>query len=200
MERKYLLDTNVVLQLGAKSLSESRFFVQHCQLIDDVIDELDLELDWDAVRYPTTARLLQVLISVMATIPVGDISLIDLYRNKGRADPVIIAAALDAIEEDRGSLMGEVREWVVVSEDQAVRRTCADFGIPTVGLEEMRELLTDSCWGDGRGLNRRCSPITGEPGQRGKPGHGGRVCRQGCPQPVTLGLEATSAGQAGPAP
>lgn len=150
MERMYLLDTNVVLQLGMQSLSESRFFAQHCRVIDDVIDELhlddqpQLELEWDRVRYPTSVTLLQELVSVMATIPVGDVSLIDLYRNKGRADPVIIAAALDAIEQDRWSLMGELQEWVVASEDQAVRRTCAGFGVPTVGLVEMRQLLNDA--------------------------------------------------------
>lgn len=142
MERRYLIDTNVVLRLGQETLLDSSFFIQRCHLVDEVIDELGPGLDWEMVRYPITVRVLEYLTLVMASIPPGNVSLVDLYRNEGRADPVIIAAALNALEEDRGTLMGEIQEWAVASEDQAVRQTCAEFGIPTVGLAEMRQLVT----------------------------------------------------------
>jgi hypothetical protein len=65
----------------------------------------------------------------MATVPVGNTELVDLYANKGSADPLLIACALDAIRQDADLLVAPI--WVVVSNDKAVRATAEQLGVDT---------------------------------------------------------------------
>lgn len=76
-----------------------------------------------------SARVLEHLRNVMRSMPPGDHSLVDLYRNNATADPILIACALDAIDVSRSTLFPEER--VDVSDDAAVCAMAEHFGIPT---------------------------------------------------------------------
>jgi hypothetical protein len=79
------------------------------------------------IEYPTTATVLKQLGTVMATVDDADTALVNLYANKGAADPMLIACALGAAEENAHYLFAA--EWIVVSNDKAVRAKATQFGI-----------------------------------------------------------------------
>lgn len=81
----------------------------------------------NACKYETTPDVLRHLITVMASVPVADTGLVDLYANEGNADPLIVACALDGRCRDEYKLFGPL--WVIVSDDRAVREKAAEFNI-----------------------------------------------------------------------
>jgi len=56
---------------------------------------------------------------VMKTVQPGDFKLVDLYRNKGNGDPILIATAIDAIRKADETLFKEDSQ--IVTDDSAVR-------------------------------------------------------------------------------
>ena len=68
-----------------------------------------------------------------------DTSLVDLYANRGNADPMLVACALDGIREADDGLFGW--EWIIVSNHNAVGRTAAEFGIETLLSDQFATVL-----------------------------------------------------------
>jgi hypothetical protein len=60
--------------------------------------------------------------------------LVDLYANRGNADPLVVACAIDGQRTDNEFLFGPI--WVVVSGDKAVRAKAVEFGITVMTNEE----------------------------------------------------------------
>ena len=54
---------------------------------------------------------------MMQTLEAGDTQPIDLYGNKGAADPGLIAAILEAADDDANKLLSD--SWILVTNDQA---------------------------------------------------------------------------------
>lgn len=125
----YLVDNNVLAAMSRKQRA-SAFFATHCRIPDEVLHEArgfpDIAV-LKACRYETTEGVLRQLITVMETIPVADTDLVDLYANRGNADPLIVACALDATRQNEDMLFGPT--WVVVSDDKAVRSKATEFAI-----------------------------------------------------------------------
>ena len=63
----------------------------------------------------------------------------DLYANKGSADPVLVATALDMADEEAQTLMP--RPIVLVTEDKAVALTCQKLGVTTLGFDNFLQIL-----------------------------------------------------------
>lgn len=106
-EDMYLLDNNALSHLSRAQRS-SAFFRERCRLPSKVLLEAKGYLDAEAfnqVEWPTTAGVLKLLRMVMKTVPEGDTTLLNLYANKGAADPMIVACALDAMRENRGTTL-----------------------------------------------------------------------------------------------
>jgi hypothetical protein len=140
----YLIDNNVLSHLSL-SQRASRFFLEQCRVPSEVIREaggLDAAGLSKGVEYPTTARVLNMLRDVMATVPVGDTTFVNLYANKGSADPLLIACALDAIHEGEQLLVAPT--WIVVSNDNAVLSKASEFGIETRTREQFVEQSLES--------------------------------------------------------
>lgn len=128
-EEFYLLDNNALSHL-TRSQRASAFFRERCSLPSEIIFEAKGYPDADSfgeIEYPTTANVLKHLAIVMASVSTVDVTLVNLYRNEGAADPMLIACALDGTEESDSLLWGPV--WIVVSNDNAVRAKAAEFGI-----------------------------------------------------------------------
>lgn len=142
----YLIDTNVLSHLSTDQRA-SRFFRDRCRVPSEVIHEagglVAAKLPKEVI-YPTTVRVLGVLRGVMATMPIGITALVDLYANKGNADPLLIACALDATRQDADLLFGPT--WIVVSNDNAVRAKAEEFGVETRTREQFID-ETRSAWG-----------------------------------------------------
>lgn len=139
--RKYLVDNNALTRL-TREQRVSEFFLSHCLLPTEVLFEARGFPDADQLgrlEYPTSGRVLRILGEIMATVPTDDTSLVDLYANRGNADPILVACALDGIREAEDGLFGW--EWIIVSNDNAVRRTAAEFGIQTLLSDQFSTLL-----------------------------------------------------------
>lgn len=135
-DEMYLLDNNVLSHLS-RAQRASTFFLERCRLPLEVLHEADGSPDIAALKqvgYATTARVLELLKDVMATVPESDTALVDLYANKGAADPLLIACALHASEEAAPLLWKPT--WVVVSNDKAVRTKAAELGVTAYTREE----------------------------------------------------------------
>lgn len=132
----YLIDNNVLSHLSSAQRT-SKFFTNKCRLPTDVVYEAGGNAkieNFKEVEYRTTASVLGFLRKVMATVPEDDTAIINLYSNKGAADPMLIACALDAMQEQESLLFGAA--WIVVSNDKAVRAKAAELGITCSTREE----------------------------------------------------------------
>ncbi|XAS74087.1 hypothetical protein VUN82_09765 [Micrococcaceae bacterium Sec5.1] len=134
-EEMYLIDNNVLSHLSPAQRA-SEFFRTQCRIPAEVLHEAGhAHADaFRAVEYPTTASVLTFLQKVMATVPENDISLVNLYANKGAADPLLVACALDGIQQSETWLFGPT--WIIVSNDKAVRAKGAEFGVESCTREE----------------------------------------------------------------
>jgi hypothetical protein len=141
-EDRYLLDANVLSRLTADQRA-SAFVSERCRVPSDVMYEVRGLTDLAAIsriELPIDPKTLERLRDVMTSIAPEDRSLVDLYRNKGAADPVIVAAALVA---DYGEDQLWQTQWHIVSDDGAVRATASTFGVPWISRAELVTLIED---------------------------------------------------------
>lgn len=139
----YVIDNNALSYIKRKHRA-SEFFKEHCRIPSEVLHEAagfpDIE-ELKLLEYPTTARVLAILIEVMATVPVMDTKLVNLYANLGNADPLIVATALDGQRGDTATLFGPA--WIVVSSDAAVEAKAREFGLAVTTNTEFLAFLED---------------------------------------------------------
>lgn len=140
-ERRYVIDSNALSKL-TRPQRASAFFRKHCRVPSEVIHEARFfadEDEFDGIEYPTTGSLLSVLREVMATVTIGDTALIDLYANKGAADPLLVACAVEAKRKEEAFLLPMT--WAIVTDDKAVRSKSAESEIETLSSKEFLALL-----------------------------------------------------------
>lgn len=137
----YVLDTNVLSRLANRQ-RQSPFLRAHCRIPSEVLHEVrgfpDIE-QLRALNFPLDGRVLECLREVMKTVRPGDFKLIDLYSNKGNADPILVATALTGMRRAADTLFLEV--WSVVSDDEAVRAKACEFGVMWLSTEAFVRLL-----------------------------------------------------------
>lgn len=138
--RRYLVDSNVLSRLSSEQRT-STTFGQKCVLIEDVwFESRGFAEDslGRLVRLPTR-RTLARLGEIMASIPPGDYGLVDLYDNKGMADPALVAYAVALTDEERDALLPV--EWVLVTEDKALTDKATEFNIAVITREAFLAVL-----------------------------------------------------------
>ncbi|QYF74875.1 hypothetical protein [Cryobacterium sp. PAMC25264] len=143
----FLIDNNALSHL-TRAQRDSQFFLQCCRIPTEVIHEAKGHPDWEsfkAFEYPTTGKVLSALREVMASVPTDDRTLVDLYANKGGADPVLVACALDGERDNFEHLFGP--SWTIVSNDKAVRAKAEEFGIQALTRDQFADETKDA-WGD----------------------------------------------------
>ncbi|WP_257479143.1 PIN domain-containing protein [Acidipropionibacterium jensenii] len=134
--QRYVIDTNALSQLGRRRRA-SAFFLENAVIPEAVLQEAEGFPDIGSLRenaHPTTVRVLQWLITVMATVAETDARLVNLYANLGAADPLVVACALEGQEYDSQYL--DSPEWLVVTADDAVRAKAEEFGLQVLGNSE----------------------------------------------------------------
>lgn len=133
---QYILDNNALSRLTRRQ-RQSAFLRKHCVIPQDVLYEArgfaDADLE-EVTTQPITIDILDHLKQVMASVPTDDLSLVDLYANKGAADPALIATALTIIDEEQQTLLP--RQCLIVTDDKAVRAKAREFGIEVMGSED----------------------------------------------------------------
>lgn len=145
----YLVDNNVLTRLGREERA-SVFLRSQCHVTEDVLHEargFADELGGVPVR-PVSGAVLRSLAHVMGTVDPQDTSLVDLYANKGSADPVLVAVAIDMADEEAQTLVP--RQVVLVTGDKAVALTAQRLGVSTLGFEDFQRVLRVAEWGGGQ--------------------------------------------------
>jgi predicted nucleic acid-binding protein len=128
-ETHYLVDTNALSRLTASERA-SRFVRARCGITDDVLwESRDLAdaANLQILVQPMTAHALALIKEIMRTVPVEDLKLVNLYGNKGAADPGLIACALAATARSQDTLFQQ--EWLVVTDDGEVRSKAERFDV-----------------------------------------------------------------------
>lgn len=139
--RRYVVDTNALSQLGRRRRA-SEYFLESAVIPEAVLHEAKGFPDITSLRHnvhPTTPRVLQLLVEVMATVPDADTRLVNLYANLGNADPLVVACALEGQEHDGQYLMAP--EWFVVTGDEAVRDKAEEFGLKVLSNSQFAALI-----------------------------------------------------------
>lgn len=138
--RRYLVDNNALSRL-TPAQRRSDFFCDNCQLTADVLHEARgyVEPELEAREVQITPQVLNRLIEVMAEGEPGDTSLVDLYANKGAADPVMIAFVLEARDSENDTLLPDT--WVIVTDDKAVAATASRLGLEALPSSDFRQLF-----------------------------------------------------------
>lgn len=152
---KYIVDTNVLSQVGRERRA-SDFFRENAVIPDEVLHETKRFPDSTqlcANRYTTTPRVLELLVDVMATVPADDRTLVDLYKNLGGADPLVVACALAAREDESQYL--DALEWVVVTGDRAVAAKAGEFGLDVIDTPTFSALIDEA---DDKASHKRNTP------------------------------------------
>lgn len=138
----YLVDANVLSRLTVEE-RRSRFVRSHCRVPSEVLYETRGMADralLSRIELPMDTGTLLALKRVMAWLDPDDRALVDLYRNKGNADPILVAAALAA--SDGGPALWETT-WVVVTDDGAVRACASTFGVPWLSRSGLTDLIVE---------------------------------------------------------
>lgn len=154
---RYVVDTNVLSQLG-RGRRDTNIFRENVVIPSEVLHEAQGFPDYSQLQgnhFATTPKVLELLVSVMATVPIGDTSLIDLYKNLGGADPLVIASALAGQEEDSQFL--DAPEWVVVTGDGAVAAKAREFDLRVMDTDSFAALIDKT---DGMPEHGRDTPAT----------------------------------------
>lgn len=92
------------------------------------IDTQPATLEW--IRY------------VMRHEPVGDTALVDLYSNKGAADPGLIAVALFEESSQDGQFFAD--SWVLVTNDRAVVERAKARGVDVIEPSQLAAMIDSS--------------------------------------------------------
>lgn len=140
--RPHLLNALIALK---RDFVVSACFRAHCQVTTDVLREANEHphvSQLQAGTYALTPAVLEQVRTVMAGVEVGDIGLIDLYANKGAADPGLIASALDAIAAGEDALFSD--EWVIVANDGGVEEAAARHGVATIKPADLAALVDEA--------------------------------------------------------
>jgi hypothetical protein len=140
----YVIDNNALTFLGPAHRA-SAFFKQHCRIPSEVLHEAEGFPDVEELRkleYPTTPDMLVALVEVMASVPAEDRKLVDLYANRGNADPLVVACTLNGQQSGQEGALFSLT-WTVVSGDKAVQATARRFGLPVLTNEEFLAVLNN---------------------------------------------------------
>lgn len=138
----YLVDNNCLTRLdeGVRGRAEFR---SRCRIPSEVLHEAsgypDIEM-LKSLEIPMDIHVLRALDDVMAEIAPGQVDVVDLYRNQGNADPLLVATALVLQERWQGGLWETTVH--VATEDKAVRGLAERFGVSVVSFDELRSALS----------------------------------------------------------
>ena len=148
----YLVDNNALIALRRRRV-QSAFFRAHCRVTTDVLREAAEHPDrplLEATAVELTPLVLEEIRAVMSEVGVGDTRLVDLYANKGTADPGMIASVRAARAAEEGMLFTDT--WVIVTNDRAVETIANEHGVQTMKPAELADLIDAAGTGETRAV------------------------------------------------
>lgn len=147
-ETKYLVDNNALIGLTVRR-TQTDFFRERCRITPDVLFEAQEHPEERRLREVTvdfTAQTFEFMRQLMQGVTPGDIGLVDLYRNRRAADPGLVAWIQEMVAADDGLLLRD--EWILVTNDFAVRALAAEMGVSVATPDELARLIDAAGQGD----------------------------------------------------
>lgn len=142
--RKFIVDNNALAQIGRLRRS-SGFFRENARIPEEVLyeaREFPDHKELASLKYKTSVTVLKNVRRIMAELEVGDTRLVDLYANKGGADPFVVACAIDAQNQLGSPLIPD--RWNVVTNDNAVSALAKQCEIEVINAASFRELIDEN--------------------------------------------------------
>lgn len=68
-------------------------------------------------------------------------------KNRGNADPILVATALDAIAKSEETLL--IEDWQIVTDDEGVKKKASESDLRTVTSAEFNKLVGGTATGNG---------------------------------------------------
>lgn len=146
IDTTFLVDNNALTALTTRRI-ESDFFRTHCVITPDVLWEASGRKEQAALESSLVemdAGSFALLRDVMSTLAIGDVELVNLFRNKGSADPMLVAVILQARHRQEGMLLST--DWVLVTDDKPLLRKAREFDIdvwPSAQLKQHMDASVD---------------------------------------------------------
>lgn len=140
MINRYLVDTVTLSRMTAKQRA-SAFMRSWCRIPEEILFEAQGLPDIDALNqliYPTTTTVLEKVKAVMATIKPAD-KVVDLYRDKGNGDVMLLATALVEMDVSAGQLIGD--RWIIATGDDGLTNKAVELGVATCTSTDFIALL-----------------------------------------------------------
>lgn len=137
----FLVDNNVLSRLS-RSQRASRFLRERCFVTRDVLYEARGFADEisDVPVREVTIAVLERLKQVMTELPWEDTSVVNLYDNKGSADPALVATALVMVEEEAETLFPS--NIILVTDDKAVIKVAGNLGVARLSYTAFSDLVS----------------------------------------------------------
>lgn len=131
MITRYLLDNDTLSRMSSEQ-RQSSFVRKFCTAPTAVLDEASGYIEpsvREAIEEPVTVIMLDSLRRVMASLPPGDRTLVDLYGNKGTGDAMLLAVALTKKDAADQELFGDT--WIIATGDKGLTAKATELGILT---------------------------------------------------------------------
>ncbi|UOY02450.1 hypothetical protein [Blastococcus sp. PRF04-17] len=140
MVDRYLVD-NVTLSRMTAEQRASPFMRNRCRIPEEILYEArglpDIEL-LKPLIYPITTTVLENVKVVLATIKAGD-KVVDLYRNEGNGDVMLLATALTEMAVTAEQLFGD--RWIIATADKGLTSKAVELGVLTCTSDQFIELV-----------------------------------------------------------
>ena len=141
---KYLIDETPCASLDNDWL-ESEFFQNYCYISEEILFELrdNNRLDFSLLvknSIPVTYEILNKLQQFVMP-QIGPI--VDLYKNEGNGDALLIATALNMREKEDEKLVK--CEWAIVTSDKGVATLAKKFDLRAISKKDFFQILKREC-------------------------------------------------------
>ncbi|NYJ08054.1 hypothetical protein [Petropleomorpha daqingensis] len=132
---------NVTLSRMTPNQRASAFMHDRCRIPEEIIYEArglpDVEM-LKSLIYPITTTVLENVRIVLATIKAGD-KVVDLYRNEGNGDVMLLATALTEMAVSEGQLIGD--RWIIATADKGLTTKAVELGVLTCTSDQFIALV-----------------------------------------------------------
>jgi hypothetical protein len=137
---RYLVDTVTLLRMTANQRA-SAFMRNRCRIPEEILYEARGLPNIETLKpliYPITTTVLENVKAVLATIKAGD-KVVDLYRNKGNGDVMLLATALTEMSVSAGQLFGD--RWIIATGDDGLTTKAVELGVLTCTSDQFIALV-----------------------------------------------------------
>ena len=137
---RYLIDETPCASLE-KDWLKSEFFQNYCYIPEEILFELrdNVRLDFSLLADSSIPVTYEILNKLQQYVMPQIGKIVDLYKNEGNGDALLVATALDMREKEDEKLVKS--EWVIVTSDKGVVTLAKKFDLRTISMQDFFQIL-----------------------------------------------------------